>query len=450
MSSPGLTGGDDFPAAWLRARASWPAQAAAVAVLALAVTRSVRTPGVGVDNRVVVRAARVFLDGGSPYADKRFLYLPSSVLLAVPEARLSGAVLHVLVPVVTAALILAGWWAALRVFGLSARSRLAVGVAGGLAYFAPFNSDVWLGNWTAISAAALPAALALAVRGRWTAAALVVGAAIACKPMLVPLALLFVFAREWRALGLLVAVPAATSVGAALAMPSPGLLLTKTLPFVLRGQDAYAKPYDASLVAVLPRLGLARPAATLIALALAAAVVRAAWLRWRRAGDQPLRLAETASMLMLAAFLVSRPAFLHYVLVVLPVLLASLPVRGSLPRSPWFWIVLLPQNTALQLPRLTGHRRAFKDALMLTGLALLALCHEVRRARSATRDAPREAAEPASGQAVEPASGQAVESASGQAVEPASGPAPKAVPGPPPEAAVGPEAGPAAASEPAE
>lgn len=380
---------------WLRARASLPAQAAAVLLLVVSVVEIVRQGADEVDNRVVVRAARVLLHGGSPYADKRFLYLPSSVPLAVPEALLGDSVLRVLVPAVTAALILLGWWAALRIFGLGLRSRLGVGVVCGLAYFAPFHSDVALGNWTAVSVAALPVALALAARGRWVTAAAVVGAAIAFKPMLVPLALLFVFARKWRALAVMVAVPLAASVLAALAMPRPRLFFTRTLPFLLRGQDSYAKPYDASLVAILPRWGTPQAAATAVAFALAALGVWAAWYRWRRGGDLRLRLVETASGLMLAAFLVSRPAFLHYALTVLPVLLASLPLRGSVPRSPWFWIVLLPQNTALQWPYTEpGDRRAFKDAVILTGLAVLVSCHAVKRTSPArepllTRGAPR-------------------------------------------------------------
>ncbi len=389
---------DDGPLGpWLRARASWPALGAAAVLLAVSVQNAASAAGGGPDNRVVVRAARAFLEGGAPYADKRFLYLPGSVLLAVPEARLSDGTLRVLAPVAVAALILLGWWISLRMFGVPARSRLAVGVAGGLAYFAPFRSELYLANWTALSVAALPLALALAARGRWTAAAAVAGAAMAVKPMLVPLVLLFAFAREWRALGVLLAVPSAVSVLAGLTLTNPALLFSKTLPFLLKGQDAYARPYDASLTAILPRLGVAQPAAALLAASLAAAGVWAAWCRWRGGGDQRLRLADTASMLMLAAFVVTRPAFLHYVLVVLPVLLASLPMRASVARSPWFWIVLLPQNAAVSWPFLATHqRRAFKDALMLTGLAALLAWHSW--VRGAPRTAPaRGPAPPAAG-----------------------------------------------------
>ena len=337
----------------------------------------------GMDNYFVVKAARRLLDGSAPYADKRFLYLPSSVIAALPEAFLSDRLLRPLVPAATAGGVLAGWWFSLRIFQVPLGSRLAVLVAGGLAYFAPFRSLVLLGNWTAFSAAALPLALLLALRSRWVWAGVVVGVAIATKPMLVPVALIFVFARRRAALVVAAAVPAGLSLLAGLAMPAPGYFFTKTLPFLLRGQDVYARPFDASLPSVLTRIGLPERVALGVAAVLAAAGVLAAWLRWRAGGPEPLRLVETGTMLMLAAFLVSRPSFDHYVLVVLPLLLASLPVVASAPRSPWFWIAFLPQIPVIQWPGFVAvERRAFKDAAMLGLLAAVVAwrCLAVRRA----------------------------------------------------------------------
>jgi arabinofuranan 3-O-arabinosyltransferase len=201
---------------WLLRPASWPARAAAAGVLVAVVLQVYRNGHYGgMDNAFVVRAARSFLDGGSPYADKRFLYLPSAVLAAVPEALLPERVLRAAVPTGVVALVLAGWWCSLRIFGVGAGSRLAVLGAGGLACFAPFRNLVLLGNWTAVSVAALPLALLLAVRGRWVAAGAVIGAAVAVKPMLVPFAVLFVFAGRWRALAVAAAIPAAASATAA-------------------------------------------------------------------------------------------------------------------------------------------------------------------------------------------------------------------------------------------
>ncbi|MFD5413215.1 DUF2029 domain-containing protein [Streptomyces nojiriensis] len=352
---------------------SWQVVSLAV-LLGVAVSTSLRANW-GSDNAFVVKAAETLLAGGSPYEDKRFLYLPSAVLMAVPEALLPREVLRWVLPLGMSGLLGAGWLAALRIFAVPLRSRLAVG---GFAVFAlaykPYVNLVLIGNWTAISAAALPVALLLAQRRSWGSAGLVVGLAIACKPMLVPLGLLFLVARRWRALAAAVLVPLGFSLAGALVMPSPSLFFTKTLPFLLQGQDSYALPWDASPIAVLPRLGVPAPLAVLVAFAGAGAGLWAAWVRWRRedADGGELRLVETACMVMLAAFLVSRPSFDHYLLVVLPLLMASVVRPGAAARSPWFWAVLGPQVAGIPWPsELEAKRRAFKDCATLCGLAFV-------------------------------------------------------------------------------
>ncbi|QSY47383.1 glycosyltransferase 87 family protein [Streptomyces griseocarneus] len=284
-SSNASSGRPDGLGRLLRARASWPVLTAAVLLFALSSIRPYAKDRIGIDNAVVVRAARALLEGGSPYADRRFLYLPGAVFAALPQTVLSERVLFYAVPVVTGVLVAVGAVLALRIFGVRADSRLAAAVAVGIALFLPFHSLVFLGNWTAASVVAFPAALLLARRGRWSAAGAVVGAAIALKPILVPLLLLFVLARRWRALGWAVGVLVGVSLAAASAMPRPGLFLTRTLPFLLHGQDAYARPYDAAWPSVLPRLGVPQSLAFALAVLAAVAVLYCAGLRWRGGGE---------------------------------------------------------------------------------------------------------------------------------------------------------------------
>lgn len=356
-------------------------------LLKVAVSASMRANW-GSDNAFVVKAADALLAGVSPYEDKRFLYLPSAVLMAIPEALLPDSLLRCVLTLGMTGLVGLGWWASLRLFSVPVASRLAVG---GFALFAqaykPYFNLVLIGNWTAISAAALPVALLLAHRKHWAAAGLVVGLAIACKPMLVPLGLLFLLARQWRGLALAAGVPVALSLVGALMMPHPTLFFTKTLPFLLNGQDSYALPWDASPIAALPRLGVPAPLAVALAFAGAGCGLWAAWRRWRRPveadGDGgELRLVETACMVMLAAFLVSRPSFDHYLIVVLPLLLASGVRAGSMPRSPWFWLALVPQTAGIPWPSEFEHkRRAFRDMVTLCSLAGLLVWRSRRPGR---------------------------------------------------------------------
>ncbi|MFI7317876.1 glycosyltransferase 87 family protein [Streptomyces venezuelae] len=346
----------------------------AVVLVAAVVRVGLASPQGGMDNAIVVRAAEAWLDGRSPYADRHFLYLPGAVLAAVPQALLPADVVRFLVPAGVTAGLVGGWVCALRVHGVPLRSRFAVyGLLGLALGFAPFGHLVQLGNWTVGSALALPCALLLVCRGRWVAAGLVIGAAVAVKPLLAPVLLLFVFARRWRALAAAVGVPALVSAVAALAMPDPAGFFTRTLPFLLRGEDSFVRLYEASPAAVLSRLGVPESGATLLAGGAAAAGVWCAWRRWGRGeegGPEAARVVECAVMLMLSAFLVSRPSYDHYLLVVLPLLLAGALTPGAAARGPWFWVALVPQVPGFTWPWLEpGTRRAFKDAVTLCVLA---------------------------------------------------------------------------------
>ncbi|MFD7918987.1 glycosyltransferase family 87 protein [Streptomyces sp. NPDC059740] len=378
-------GGLGVPATrWLLAGASWPLWAAAFGLMLVTALEVLRVDRhVGMDNEIIVRAARTLLDGGAPYADKRFLYLPSAVLVAVPEALLPHGLRWAMVPVVAVVLTLAGWVISLRVFGVSARSRLAALGVVGFAFFAPFKNLAIIGNWTLAAVVAFPLSVLLALRSRWVAAGAVIGLALAIKPMLAPMVLLLVFARRWRALAVAVGVPMTASAVAVALMPAPGLFVTKTLPFLLHGQDNFAKPFDASLGMVLSRLGAPGPVAYGVGVLAAGTGLVCAWLRWRRADEGPLRVAETALALMLSTFLVSRPSFDHYLMVVTPLLLASVVLPGTAPRTVWFWVALLPQIPGLTWPYLeNGKRRAFKDASTIAVLAVVAATTGLRARRA--------------------------------------------------------------------
>ncbi|MGW6023142.1 glycosyltransferase family 87 protein [Streptomyces sp. NPDC055099] len=357
---------------WLLRPATWHAWAAlGIVLLATVVRVGLRSAVGGMDNAIVVQAAEAWLEGRSPYADRHFLYLPGAVLAAVPQTVLPQSVLRFLVPAGVAGSLVFGWVCALRIHGVAWRSRFAVlGLLALAVGFAPFGHLVRLGNWTVASAAALPLALLFVCRGRWVAAGLVIGSVVAVKPLLAPVVLLFVFARQWRALGGAVLLPAVVSVGAALVMPDPAGFFTRTLPFLLKGDDSFVRLYEASPAAILPRLGVPQGIASVLAIVAAGVGVWCAWRRWRSGGAQVPRVVETAVMLMLAAFLVSRPSYDHYLLVVVPLLLSGVLVPGAVARDTWFWLALVPQIPGFTWPWLEpGTRRAFRDCVTLCVLA---------------------------------------------------------------------------------
>jgi arabinofuranan 3-O-arabinosyltransferase len=378
---------------WLVRRASRHLWVLLGVVLGAPAARAARlTSDGGVDNGVVVRAARTWPAGGSPYDDPHFLHLPNAVPAAAPQVLQPRSALRVLVPLAVTGCLALGRACALRLRDVPLCGRFAaLGLAGLAAGFAPFAHLVLQANWTATAALALPLALLPASRGRWVAAGAVVGAAVALKPLLAPLALLFLFARLWRAPAVLVLVPVAASAASGLLMPDPAGFITRTLPFLLYGDEGFVRLYEASSAAVLPRLGVPEPLAGAAAAGAALVGVLCAYRRWCRRGPGPLRIPETAATLMLSAFLVSRRSYDHYLLVVVPLLLAGLPYAGSVARGPWFWFALIPQVPGLSRPCLGPvRRRAFKDAFTLCVLTYTVLRH----GRARERRVPVESAQP--------------------------------------------------------
>ncbi|WP_343997538.1 hypothetical protein [Streptomyces thermocarboxydovorans] len=181
---------------------------------------------------------------------------------------------------------------------------------------------------------ALPLCLLPASRGRWVTAGALTGVIVVLEPLLAPVALLFLFARRWRALAVLIVVSGAVSSAVSGAVPVPP--------------------------------GLPRAPAEWICPLVAAAGVLGAYRRWSAGDAGPLRLVETATGLMLSALLVSRPSYERSLLIVGPLLLAGARYAGSAARRPWIWLALVPQLPGLPLPGLArGRRPAWRGALTL-------------------------------------------------------------------------------------
>jgi arabinofuranan 3-O-arabinosyltransferase len=332
------------------------------------------------DNLFVVHAARNFLDGVSPYVDERFLYPPSAIPFAVVLTPLSDKDLQNLVPFGCAALLLAGWWAVLRLFEVPFNSLLATAPIAVAGLFAPLINVILLGSWTAPIAALGCLAFLLMSRGRWVAAGAVVGLAIAAKPMLVPLGLIFLLGRRWKGFSLAAGVPIAICGVMLLLIPNPDRFFTETVPFLLGGQDEYSRPYDASIPTMLLRIGIDGPIVSIVRLLVAGAVIVLTVRRWRQGGHEGLRVVESSAILLIGTFLVSTPGFDHYILLVAPALLASAATVGSPVRTAWFWLAMLPQVGAVWIPELEDfHRRAYKDNFMFVVLLGGLMAHTLLR-----------------------------------------------------------------------
>jgi arabinofuranan 3-O-arabinosyltransferase len=373
----------------VRRPAPWTARIAAYVVFLLfnLVAMSL-TPISGKDDTLIVDAARNLLHGQSPYLSDRFLYLPSSLPFALVQTVLPDHRLVWVLPFAGGALLLVAWWAALRLFDVGLGSWLGVLGVVAFGFLGPPSSVVYLGNWASACAAGAAVTLLLMGRGRWLAAGVALGVSIAIKPMLVPLGLLFLLHRRWAGFAAAAGIPVVMSAAVLAVIPRPGLFFTKTLPFLFGGQDEYARPYDSSLQAILPRLGVGPHWVAAARVAVALATVATAVLRWRAGGEPRLRLVETSAILMIGTFAVATPTFGYYPIVVVPTLVASVVVTGSVARSGWLWLGMAPQSQVTPMPWIdfpqfdqVSVRQAFKPVLWMavTGVLLVVSIWRHRR-----------------------------------------------------------------------
>jgi arabinofuranan 3-O-arabinosyltransferase len=377
-------------------------------------------PGGAGDNMLVVDAVRNLLDGVSPYREIRFLYLPSSIPFALIQAPFPDTVIRLASTIVVAALLLVGWWACLRLFDLGLRSWSALLPIGAAAYFAPSSSVMGSSSWTAFAAAASGLAILLMGRHKWLAAAVVIGISIAVKPMLMPVALIFILARQWRPFLVSAAIPFVASAIVLLFLPEPALFFTDTVPFLLNGQDYFTFDQDSSLPTMLARFGLPDLAIATARVLTAVLGISAAVLRWRVGDDHKLRVVEVFALLMTTTFLVATPAFRHYVMLILPALMASSMVRNAAARTIYFWVSIIMLANFFDLPfvdypETTQPWQATKLMLWLIALFLLLVgvtVREIRRHRGEAEPFPdMPAAALARRNGTSPADGHQAESA---------------------------------------
>ncbi|GAA1426732.1 hypothetical protein GCM10009601_36310 [Streptomyces thermospinosisporus] len=232
---------------------------------------------------------------------------------------------------------------------------------------------------------ALPLCLLPASRGRWVTAGALTGVIVVLEPLLAPVALLFVFARRWRALAVLLLVSGAVSGAVPLGVSGA---VSGAVPLGVSGAVSGAVPLGVSGAGPVPP-GLPRAPAEWICLLAAASGVLCAYRRWSAGDAGPLRLLETATGLMLSALLVARPSYECSLLIVVPLLLAGARYAGSAARRPRIWLALVPQLPGLPFPGLPrGRRPALRGAFTLCALTVSALTlagAAVRRPRRTRR-----------------------------------------------------------------
>jgi len=286
-------------------------------------------------------AVRALLDHHSPYEVRLFVYPPSLLLLAIPLGLMSFAKARLAFFLLDVAAILLAGALCLRLFNLDWRSRAGGVMLLVLAMYLPVRDTLTVDNVNGLILAGEAGMLLAASRRRWALAGILLGCTLAVKPVLLPLVLLPLLYRQWRAIACAVALPVALSLIALPFIVDGGRFLSRTVPFLLNGNAAEYRMYNVSLSGSVAMLGLPVVVALALRLTALASIGLLLWRRWTTRSDEPLRLVELASLLLLAAFLAFSFSWGYYAIYLLPLLVPLLYRVNRWPPPAYIWIAWL-------------------------------------------------------------------------------------------------------------
>jgi glycosyl transferase family 87 len=279
--------------------------------------------------------ARQLLEGASPYpsatdaaslaSGNPSVYPPLPIELATPLARLGfDAAFACWLVLLVAAVVAALWLVGVRDWRCYSLALLSPPVVEGL----------FFGNVTLLLVLLL--ACAWRWRARWAPSGFAVAAAVAVKPLLVPLVLWLLLTRRFRAAALSVVATVALVLVPWAVIGFDGL---RQYPRLLDRLDDVYGPGTDSLPVALSWLGASETARRLVCLVAAAVLVALAYrVRTRRNGD----LAVFAAMVGVSV--VATPiVWPHY----LALLLVPLAIRYPRPTLAWVLPYALPLVLAI-------------------------------------------------------------------------------------------------------
>jgi arabinofuranan 3-O-arabinosyltransferase len=240
----------------------WPISA----LTALHQVRDTLVTSPGGDFIPVWRAARAFVNGSEPYRVDGFVYPPSAVLLFAPFGRLTFGHAHLLVHLLNATCLLAAAVVALRLFRIRLSSPVAAAIVFALFISAPGRLTLYLDNVDGLVLATGMFAFLAAVEGWPTAAGTLFGLGLAIKPVLLPLVVLPLLAKQWRMIAAAGVVPFARCLLVLPVLPGAASFVTDVLPFLWKGNYPQNYTINTSFVGAVTILQLAGSLATVLRL----------------------------------------------------------------------------------------------------------------------------------------------------------------------------------------
>ena len=304
--------------------ALWP-----LAILTYLHTVSVALANVGgVDFQIIYGGASDFLQGRPVYDDVDYLFFPGGLLLSSPMAVAVPETSHLIYVLLAALCAPVAAAAVLHMMGRSWRSPLGAGVLFGLGVSEAVSVTLLLGNVNTWLATLEALFLLLFLRRRHAAAGLMLGLAIALKPVVGPLLLVPLLARRWATAAMAAGIAVALNAVGFLLVTDRGQFLSNTVGELMSVRDRA----NSSLAAAAVLLELP-PGLVLVARSAVVVLVVLVLVYSRRVQDEPTRLAVQVGALMLGTFLVASLSEMYWSVLLLPLILTV--CRPSSPMHSW-------------------------------------------------------------------------------------------------------------------
>jgi arabinofuranan 3-O-arabinosyltransferase len=287
------------------------------------------------------RAEKLFVHGGPPYSVSAFVYPPSCLVLLAPLAWLDSHQLTVGGLFATALVACASVLVTARAIGVNLFGPVTAVTVLLLSLAGAMRGEMPLENVSVLEFLAFALFLLFAIRGRWMAAAIVIGIAVAIKPLLLAILIVFVLSRKWKALGVAIGIPVALNLLSLAFLSDPRQVLSR-LPSLF-DRTGSGVVYNSAWVDVARLLGLPEGVTVLLRVVTLGLVLVATWLAWTRLTDVRLRIIVSSSVLLIGSFLAGTLSEYHFMLTLVPlfmtIVIVGSPVRSVLALIGMVWIM---------------------------------------------------------------------------------------------------------------
>lgn len=298
------------------------------------------------DFKPVYRAVRNFRHGLDiynehfDYVDPHYLYPPGGTLLMAPFGYLPEMMSRYAFILVNVVAIVIAAYLLLRLFGYPLTSVAAPALLASMFLTESVTSTLVFTNINGVILLAEVLCFRWLLDGRvghqwWAGVA--IGLTLVVKPVLLPLLLLPLCNRQWRALVTAFAVPAVFNLAAWPLVPDPMDYVTRTVPYLMGTRDYF----NSSILGNGVYFGLPMPLILFLRVLFTAIAVVSLWLLYRyyRTRDRLFWMLTSSGVLLITSFLVLSLGQGYYSIVLFPFLMTVVLPNSVLRNWPaWLGI----------------------------------------------------------------------------------------------------------------